>query len=285
MQEQRLRLFIAKRIRGLLAGEHPSYHLSTRGHDLEEKRKFHLGDDPRGINLIATAKRGGENPRVTINRIEKGANLIFLVDCSASTRFGSIIGKYHYAIELIRIISMACSGGGNRLRFIAFDEKIRCESRFSMSKNIVDEFIEEMSKLPPRKVTTDLRSILAALCGNINRFSLDSPSLIFIISDFIFEVEFKQELEQISQLSDVVPIIIRDPVELLLPKPRFGLVRLVDPETGQKILARQSVNPLDKLAPILKRCNIDWVEMNTGIDIGMCLENLIKLFEQKREER
>lgn len=283
MTNERLRLSISKRIRGLLSGEYASYQLSTRGHDLEEKRRFRLGDDPRAIDFLAMAKRGSEEPRVVINRIEKGANLIFLIDCSASTRFGTVIEKYKYALDFVRQMTAACMGGGNRLRFIAFDERIRYASNFTMSVASADEALSDLSKLPVGRGITDLKKALTVLSAMVGRFSLNMPGLIFIISDFLIERDFRQQIARVGEQSDLVAVILRDPTELSLPRPRFGLIRLVDPETGQRFLARESANPLDKVAPILKRCGVDCLELNTGVEVGMSLKNLIKLFERKKE--
>lgn len=284
MQEQRLRIFIAKKIRGLLAGEHLSHQLNVRGYDLEEKRKFRLGDDPRRIDIMATAKKGDDNPRVSINRIEKGANLVFLIDCSASMRFGKTVGKYQYAIGVTREIATACSGNGNRLRFIAFDAKIRHDSQFLISPGSAMENIDTISQLPHQTVETDLSAALTILYDFNNQLNPNLPSLVFIISDFLFKKEINKELEKIYQLSDIILLVLKDPAELSLPKPRFGLVKIVDPETGQIFFARESVNSIDKLLQILKRYYIDCLEVNTGEDIGLCLENLAELFENKKEE-
>src|SRR3989344_4318364 len=272
MTQQRLRLVIAKRVRGVLSGDHLSWQLSTRGNDLEEKKKLRLGDDPRSVDFLATAKRGDEDPRVTINRIEKAANLLFLIDCSPSVRFGTKNIKYHYAIDFVRQVTVACMGGGNRLRFVAFDEKVRYISNYTMSANTADEFLADVSRVPISRSLTDLKKALTEISGMTGQFSINMPGLIFIISDFLFETNFNQQIAGVSEHSDVIAVILQDPAELSLPRPRFGLTRLVDPETGRSFLARQSISPLDRVIPILKRCGVDWLEVNTGVDMGKSIE-------------
>lgn len=283
MTDARLRLYIAKRIRGLLAGDHASYHLSTKGHDLQEKRKFRLGDDPGSINLLATAKRGGEEPWVAINRIEKGANVVFLIDCSQSTRFGTIVEKYQYVLDFTHQVSVACVGSGNRLRFIAFDEKIRYISNFTVAAGAAEEFLCDLSRLPARRGKTNLKKVLAEFLDINGQFSLNVPGIVFIVSDFLFESDFGQQLARVGELSDLIAVVLRDPAELSLPRPRLGFVRLTDPETGQNFFARKTVSPLDRVMPVLKRCEVDCMEVNTGKDLGMALKNLMALFEKKRE--
>ena len=283
MTDEKLRLFIARRIRGLISGEHTSRQLSVRGHDPEEKRKFRLGDDPRSIDALATAKRDDGNSRVGINRIERGVNLVFLIDCSASIRFGTILEKYQYAVELVRQITLACLGGGNRFRFVVFDEKIRYDSRFTMSAGSIDEFLQELVRIPADKGTTNLAVALNTLSDTVGQPSLNVPGIVFLISDFLFQADFGNKLAAVSEQSDVIAIFLKDPAELVLPRPRFGLIRLVDPETGKSFMARRTGDAVDNILPILKRCETDWLELNTGLDTGKALEKLTELFEKKKE--
>lgn len=286
MIDEKLRLYISKKVRGLLSGEHASWQKSTRGYDLEEKRKFRLGDDPRAIDFLSMAKRGGEDPRTSINRIEKGANLIFLIDCSASMRFGTVVEKYQYAIDFVRQISAASLSGGNRLRYLAFSKKIVHDSGLMMSAHAIDEHLAELSQLSAGKDrgVTDFKSALVTLANDNGWSSLRLPSLIFIISDFLFRADFNSELSLVNEHGDVLAFFLRDPAELFLPKPRFGFTRLVDPESNKEFLARNTASPLDIMVPILKKCGVDWLEVNTGLDVGKALENLINLFERKRRE-
>lgn len=147
MPDQNLRLFIAKKIHGLLTGGHTSHQFSSRGYDLEEKRVFKLGDDFRSIDPIATFKRGEDSePRISVRKIEKGANIYLLIDCSPSMRFGTFSEKYTYSIDLASNISMASLGNGNRFRFIAFNQKIEYDSGFLTSGQGIEQSINELKK-------------------------------------------------------------------------------------------------------------------------------------------
>ncbi|OGN05407.1 MAG: hypothetical protein A2831_01570 [Candidatus Yanofskybacteria bacterium RIFCSPHIGHO2_01_FULL_44_17] len=284
MIEEKLRLAIAKRISGLLSGEYSSWQMNPRGHDLEEKRKFRLGDDPRSVDLLATAKRDDSDPRVSVHRVEKAANIVFLLDASRSIRFGTVLLKYAYLIEFTRQLTSACSGEGNRFRFVAFDDGIRYDSGFIASQAIAEDQLQELLKLPARACTTNLSAALTGLSHGNGQSGLDTPGIVFIISDFLFENSFRLQLNQLSERVDVIALFVRDPAEIELPRPKFGFVRLVDPETGKKFIARKAANLIDRLAPILRRSGIDWLELNTGHEIGEAFKNLAELFEKRKEQ-
>ena len=63
-------------------------------------------------------------------------------------------------------------------------------------------------------------------------------SLVFVISDFIGDVDWEPALTRLSQRHEVVAIRIVDPMELDLPD--LGLVLVEDAETGEQVLADTS---------------------------------------------
>ena len=58
-------------------------------------------------------------------------------------------------------------------------------------------------------------------------------ALVAIVSDFRGPLDWRRPLLQVAARHDVVAVEIRDPREQALPK--FGQLRLVDPETGRQI--------------------------------------------------
>ena len=83
----RLRLHISKKIKNLYAGSFQSKSNSTRGFDLQEKRNFRIGDDPRAINKVSTIREG--RFKISVKKAEKSANIYMLIDRSGSLNFGS----------------------------------------------------------------------------------------------------------------------------------------------------------------------------------------------------
>ena len=63
-------------------------------------------------------------------------------------------------------------------------------------------------------------------------------SLVFVISDFIGDVDWEPALTRLSHRHEVVAIRVVDPMELDLPD--LGLVLVEDAETGEQLLADTS---------------------------------------------
>jgi uncharacterized protein (DUF58 family) len=60
-------------------------------------------------------------------------------------------------------------------------------------------------------------------------------SLVFVISDFIGDVDWEPALTRLGQRHEVVTIRVVDPVEFNLPD--LGLILVEDAETGEQLLA------------------------------------------------
>src|SRR5207248_5732180 len=84
----------------------------------------------------------------------------------------------------------------------------------------------------PDGQTTDLAAMLhlAAAAATARR-----RSLVFVISDFIGDLDWVPALTRLSQRHEVVTIRVVDPMELNLPD--LGLVVVEDAETGEQLLA------------------------------------------------
>ena len=63
-------------------------------------------------------------------------------------------------------------------------------------------------------------------------------SLVFVISDFIGDVDWEPALTRLAHRHEVVAIRVVDPMELDLPD--LGLVLVEDAETGEQVLADTS---------------------------------------------
>ena len=86
----------------------------------------------------------------------------------------------------------------------------------------------------PKKGTTRVVPVIEDV-----RRSLSRLSIIFFISDFLFEEDIFEQVafKNIVSHHDLVPILLNDPLEAHLPK-GFGYVRLRDLETGQERVIR-----------------------------------------------
>ncbi|MEM9283633.1 MAG: DUF58 domain-containing protein, partial [Verrucomicrobiota bacterium] len=115
-------------------------------------------------------------------------------------------------------------------------------------------------------------------------------SLVFLLSDFLFEDDLARELKIVNRKHDVVAIQVSDPAELALPS--VGYVRLEDPETGQQIEVNTS-NPKIraayeaeaqkwevKIEQEFKRLSIDRIHLRTDEEYLPALHAFFKRRER-----
>ncbi|HEY4506750.1 MAG TPA: hypothetical protein VJH71_01115 [Candidatus Paceibacterota bacterium] len=283
MYDEQLRIVLSQKIRGLLLGDYISLQLSAHGSDLEEKRKFRLGDDPHSIDPLVTFKNVDRIPRVVIKRMEKAANIIFLIDCSPSTRFHALgTEKYYYSLSFVENITLACQGRGNRFRFISCDQKVRLDSGFVTSAQSVEEVLSELHSIKSIDVTqTNLNHAFKKIRDEDLTLKPDASSIIFVLSDFLFEPNFIPELTKLTEFSDSMLVQILDPIEMNLPKIKLGFLKLRDMESGKTFIAKGSSNPLDTVLASLKRYQIDLLTISSKDTMRENLEKLIIKFEEK----
>ena len=62
---------------------------------------------------------------------------------------------------------------------------------------------------------------------------IKKKSIVFILSDFICE-NYDTDFRHLSQKHDVVPIIIQDPIEQMIPP--VGVIAFKDTETGEELI-------------------------------------------------
>ena len=95
----------------------------------------------------------------------------------------------------------------------------------------------ELTQPVDRRRRTGARTDLAAML-RLAASTARRRSLIFVISDFIGEVDWEPALTRLSHRHEVVAIRVVDPIELDLPD--LGLVLVEDAETGEQLLADTS---------------------------------------------
>jgi len=119
---------------------------------------------------------------------------------------------------------------------------------------------------------------------------LPHKSIIFLVSDFLSE-NVERPLKLLAQRHDVVAVTVEDPSEQELPD--LGVVRLVDPESGDTIsvdtsdpkvrkqFEQATADERDQRLHLLRRLAIDEVPIST--DAGI-IEPLLRFF-RSRETR
>ena len=228
-----LDLSIARRVEGLLPGDHRSS-LLGRGSELAQIRPYEpVEDDVRQIDWNVTARTG--TPHVRIHLAERALVTWLVLDTSPSMSFGSTERRKADVAEGASLaVGYAATRRGNRLGLVTFgDEHPRTlpprQGRAGLLGLLLALRKEEAAR--ERRTAGEATSVGEALqrVGNLAR----QRSYVVVISDFRGPRDWRRPLLSLGGRHHVVAIEIRDAREQELPK--LGQLYLVDPETGRQL--------------------------------------------------
>ena len=228
-----LDLTIARRVEGMLPGDHRSS-LLGRGSELAQIRPYEpVEDDVRQIDWNVTARTG--TPHVRIHLAERALVTWLVLDTSPSMTFGTAERRKADVAEGAALaVGYAATRRGNRLGLVTFGD-------------------ERPQALPPRQGRAGLLGLLLALrqeeaaerpreahgatsvgealqrVGNLAR----QKAYVVVVSDFRGPRDWHRPLLSLGGRHQVVAVEIRDAREQELPN--LGQLFLVDPETGRQL--------------------------------------------------
>jgi uncharacterized protein (DUF58 family) len=229
-----LDLTIARRVDGLLPGDHRSAVLG-RGSELAQIRPYApVEDDVRQIDWNVTARTG--TPHVRIQLAERALVTWLVLDTSPSMAFGTTERRKADVAEGAALaIGYAATRRGNRLGLLTFGD-------------------EHPRTLPARQGRSGLLGLLLALRRDAAAGAMRAPggsptsigealgragavarqrSYVVVVSDFRGPRDWRRPMVALGGRHHVVAVEIRDAREQELPK--LGVLRLVDPETGRQL--------------------------------------------------
>ena len=224
-----LELTIARRVDGMLAGDHRSA-LLGRGTELAQVRPYVPGDDVRLIDWNVTART--TEPHVRVHLAERVLVTWIVLDTSPSMSFGTAERrKADVALGVALAIGHAATVRGNRVGMVGFGG-------------------EREHVLPPRQGRAGLVGLLLGLKeGNepdgfgaghtlaeaLRRLAgaARQRSLVVVVSDFRGPRDWRRPLLQVAGRHEVLAVEVRDPREQELEP--AGTLWLVDPESGRQL--------------------------------------------------
>ncbi|HEX3292074.1 MAG TPA: DUF58 domain-containing protein [Gaiella sp.] len=223
-----LELTVARRVDGLLAGDHRSS-LLGRGTELAQVRPYVPGDDVRLIDWNVTART--TEPHVRVHLAERVLVTWIVLDLSPSMGFGTAARrKADVALGVTLAVGHAATVRGNRVGLVGFG---------GAAERV----------LPPTQGRAGLVGLLLALRdGYEPDGSAGMPlslaltrvagaarqrALVVVISDFRGPRDWRPALLRLAGRHQVVAIEVRDPREQALEP--VGTVWLVDPESGHEL--------------------------------------------------
>jgi uncharacterized protein (DUF58 family) len=279
---RKIEIHTARLVNQQLAGQYQSV-FKGRGMAFSEVRQYLPGDDVRFIDWNVSARMN--EPFVKLFVEEREMTVILLVDMSASGRFGSITqSKREIAAEVAALVAFSAIKNNDRVGLIVFTDRVELFVPPKKGKKHVLRVISEILTYEPDSTRTDLRVALEYL-GKIER----RRSVVFLVSDFLAP-SFTRPLTVATRRHDIIPVVMSDPMEELLPK--LGLVAFEDLETGEvlefdtsgpegRAYAQHVRRQRDEREALLKRLQLDYVNVRTDKPY---VEALIAFF-RARERR
>ncbi len=240
---RRLEWQVVRRLGGRLQGPYRTAFRGT-GIDFTGLRGYTPEDDVRHMDWNVTARL--DEPHIRLYTEDRDLTAWLVLDQSASMRFGSSdqagsagadrYGKDSALIDLAVCLARLFTQGGNRVGAILYDNRsqrvIPARSGRTHVLHLTHEITRPSAALPDGS-TTDLDAMLRLAATTARR-----RSLVFVISDFIGDLDWEPALTRLNQRHEVVTMRIVHPMELDLPD--LGLALIEDAETGEQLLADTS---------------------------------------------
>ena len=285
---RRLEWHVVRRLDGQLQG---SYRTVFRGNgiDFTNLREYTPEDDVRHIDWNVTARL--DEPYVREYTEDRELTAWLVLDRSASMRFGAAPhGKDSVLTELAVCLARLFTRGGNRVGAILYDNRfqrvIPPRTGRTHVLHLTDELTRPMAGDPDGR-TTDLGAMLHLAASAARR-----RGLVFVISDFIGDVDWEPALTRLSQRHEVVVIRVVDPIELDLPD--LGLVVVEDAETGEQLLAdtsdplfqrrlRAEVDARERaIESSMRRAGVTAHRIATDQDLAWALIDMVRRSKRRR---
>jgi uncharacterized protein (DUF58 family) len=208
-------------VRDIVAGEYSSA-FRGRGVEFAEVREYQPGDDVRTIDWNVTARLGSAYVKRYLE--ERELTVMFVVDFSASDRFGSRVRtKGQLGVEVAAVLALAAARNNDRVGASFFTDRVEHYVAPAKGRRHVLRLISELLAFEPRDAGTDLAKALEELEPTLRR-----RGVIFILSDFLTP-GYETVLGRLARRHDVVALQLLDPRERELPA--SGILTLWEPET------------------------------------------------------
>lgn len=208
----------------IFSGEYHSA-FKGRGMAFSEVREYTPGDDVRTIDWNVTARFN--SPFIKVFEEERELSVVLLVDVSASGAFGTNKQfKQELITELCAVVAFSASQNNDKIGVILFSDKIEKFIPPKKGKTHILRIIRELIEFKPENKNTNLELALKYLTNVIKK-----RSVVFLLSDFLTELNFKDALKIANKKHDLIALRIIDKKETQLPE--VGLIKLKDNETGK----------------------------------------------------
>ena len=219
---RKIEIYTNRLVNNRLAGQYHSV-FKGRGMAFSEVRQYVPGDDVRTIDWNVSARMN--EPHVKLFTEERDRTVTLMIDMSASGLFGSHLqAKRDVAAEIAALVAFSAIKNDDRVGLIVFTDRVELYVPPKKGKKHVLRVVREILTFEPSSPRTNLAAGLEYL-GKVGR----RKSVAFLVSDFL-AFGWERPLQMANRRHDMVPVVITDPMEEVLP--RVGLTTFEDVETG-----------------------------------------------------
>ncbi len=275
---RRIEIRTKRLVDDVFSGEYHSV-FKGRGMEFAEVREYLPGDDIRSIDWNVTARMG--HPYVKKFDEERELTVMFVVDASASGRFGSVSRfKSELAAELCAVLAFSAVRNNDRVGLIIFSDRIEKFVPPQKGRRHVLRVIRELLYFKPEGRGTDIPQAIDYLSSTVRRHAV-----VFLVSDLL-TTGAERALAVAGRRYDLIAVRVSDPREQELP--RVGTITLTDPETGEMFevdasskrfrarFAEERRRQLAEQDKLLKRLRIDSISVSTGAPYAEPLERFFR---------
>ncbi|MCW8194136.1 DUF58 domain-containing protein [Proteobacteria bacterium 005FR1] len=199
-----------------------------RGMEFEEVRVYHPGDDIRTIDWRVTART--QVPHTKVFREERERPTFIAADQRANLFFGSErCFKSVLCAHLASLLAWASLNNNDRVGGLVFGNDDHRDVRPRRAKHAALELIQRLDEYNHKLSSPLLRErhlSLATVIQDIRRIARPG-SAVYLISDFQdFDEECREQLYLLARHTDVILLLVSDPLEQALPA--TGLLTVSD---------------------------------------------------------
>jgi uncharacterized protein (DUF58 family) len=286
-QVRRIQVRTNRMVTDVMAGGYVSVFRGS-GIEFDEVREFAEGDDLRAVDWNVTARTG--RPHIKKYMEERELTVLFLLDLSASTRFGTTPRKDGKGVRTVReaaaefcaCLALAAARNNDKAGMIAFTDRVERYVPAKKGSRHVLRLIREALALEAQGTGTDLGAAIE-YAARVQR----KRAVVFVVSDFL-ATGYERSLQLLARRHDVVAARIVDPATTELP--RAGLLCLRDAETGAARWVDTSHGALrrayearvrawdEKRAMLFRKCGVDELELWPHRNVA---EPIVKFFRMR----
>lgn len=246
-----------------------------------EVREYTYGDDVRNIDWNVTARTG--HPHIKVFEEERELTVILLIDVSGSSSYGSNTGlKNAMMTEIAAVLAFSAITNNDKVGALLFTDQIEKYIPPAKGKKNILRIIREMINIQPKSKSTDIGKALEFL-NSVQK----KRSIVFLLSDFR-SPSFDTALMIAARRHDIIGLNIYDEYERKIPD--VGLVRMMDPESGeisiidtssmavQNVLRLQFEKLQREFNELFRKNGCDTLSIGTGEDY---IKNLLQFFKSR----